>query len=96
MVVILCNHGFYCIHIEHIDLCLIVLLVQPTDVALCFLQAIAIVLGFLVFVALIILLVFAVKTRSQIRRWGRDRILWEEVKVISDGPHNSIGEWVSV
>lgn len=64
--------------------------------ALCFLQAIAIVLGFLVFVALIILLVFAVKTRSQIRRWGRDRILWEEVKVISDGPHNSIGEWVSI
>lgn len=61
-----------------------------------FLQAIAIVLGFLVFVALIILLVFAVKTRSNIRRWGRDRILWEEVKVINDGLHNSVGEWVSV
>lgn len=61
-----------------------------------FLQAIAIVLGFLVFVALIILLVFAVKTRSRIRRWGRDRILWEEVKVINDGLHNSVGEWVSV
>lgn len=60
-----------------------------------FLQAIAIVLGFLVFVALIILLVFAVKTRSKIRHWGPERVLWEEVKVISEGPHNSIGEWVS-
>ncbi|TKS78112.1 Occludin [Collichthys lucidus] len=58
-------------------------------------EAIAIVLGFLVFVGLIILLVFAVKTRSKIRHWGRDRILWEEVKVINDGLHNSIGEWVN-
>lgn len=57
-------------------------------------EAIAIVLGFLVFVALIILLVFAVKTRNQIRRWGPERILWEEVKVINDGHHTSIGEWV--
>ncbi|XP_029998374.1 occludin b [Sphaeramia orbicularis] len=57
-------------------------------------EAIAIVLGFLVFVGLIILLVFAVKTRSQIRRWGPDRILWEEVKVVNGGLHNSIGEWV--
>ncbi|KAM9821295.1 occludin b isoform X1 [Syngnathus typhle] len=55
-------------------------------------EAIAIVLGFLVFIALIILLVFAVKTRSSIRRWGRDRILWEEVKVVNDS--HSIGEWV--
>ncbi|XP_060927957.1 MARVEL domain-containing protein 2-like [Limanda limanda] len=58
-------------------------------------EAIAIVLGFLVFVGLIILLVFAVKTRSQIRHWGPERILWEEVKVITDGPHNSVGEWVN-
>ncbi|KAM7018182.1 occludin b [Tautogolabrus adspersus] len=58
-------------------------------------EAIAIVLGFLVFVALIILLVFAVKTRNQIRRYGRERVLWEEVKVVSEGPHNSVGEWVS-
>ncbi|XP_037115397.1 occludin b isoform X2 [Syngnathus acus] len=55
-------------------------------------EAIAIVFGFLVFIALIILLVFAVKTRSSIRRWGRDRILWEEVKVVNDS--HSIGEWV--
>ncbi|CAJ1068619.1 occludin b [Xyrichtys novacula] len=57
-------------------------------------EAIAIVLGFLVFVALIILLVFAVKTRNQIRRWGPERVLWEEVKVVNDGLHNSVGEWV--
>nr|XP_043881860.1 MARVEL domain-containing protein 2b [Solea senegalensis] len=58
-------------------------------------EAIAIVLGFLVFVGLIILLVFAVKTRAQIRRWGEERILWEEVKVVPDGLHTSIGEWVN-
>ncbi|XP_023253321.1 occludin isoform X1 [Seriola lalandi dorsalis] len=58
-------------------------------------EAIAIVLGFLVFVGLIILLVFAVRTRSKIRRWGQERVLWEEVKVISDGLHTSVGEWVT-
>ncbi|KAM4746686.1 occludin b [Anableps anableps] len=57
-------------------------------------EAIAIVLGFLVVVGLIILLVFAVKTRQLIQRWGQDRIFWEEVKVVNSGPHNSIGEWV--
>ncbi|MED6242603.1 hypothetical protein ATANTOWER_007169, partial [Ataeniobius toweri] len=57
-------------------------------------EAIAVVMGFLVFVALIILLVFAVKTRSLIQRWGPDRILWEEVKATS-GLHNSVGEWVN-
>lgn len=57
-------------------------------------EAIAIVLGFLVFVGLIILLVFAVKARSMIRHWGPDRILWEEVKMVNNGLHNSVGEWV--
>ncbi|XP_061674312.1 occludin b isoform X2 [Syngnathoides biaculeatus] len=57
-------------------------------------EVIAIILGFLVFIALTILLVFAVKTRTSIRRWGRDRILWEEVKFVSDGTHHSVGEWV--
>ncbi|KAI3372407.1 hypothetical protein L3Q82_022686 [Scortum barcoo] len=73
--------------------------VEPQEVCVGSMEcsvAIAIVLGFLVFVALIILLVFAVRTRSKIRHWGRDRILWEEVRVISDVPHNSVGEWVSV
>ncbi|XP_030647800.1 occludin b [Chanos chanos] len=58
-------------------------------------EAIAIVLGFLVVVGLIILLVFAVKTRSSIRRYGRDRVLWEEVKMLGDVGHHSIGEWVN-
>uniref|UniRef100_A0A3P8VZK4 Occludin b n=2 Tax=Cynoglossus semilaevis TaxID=244447 RepID=A0A3P8VZK4_CYNSE len=58
-------------------------------------EAIAIVLGFLVFIGLIILLVFAVKTRSKIRHWGKERILWEEVKVVTDGLNNSVGEWVN-
>ncbi|XP_068168014.1 uncharacterized protein [Antennarius striatus] len=59
-------------------------------------EAIAIVLGFLVVVALIILIVFAVKTRNKIRRWGEDRVLWEEVKVLRDGGlhSNGVGEWV--
>ncbi|KAM4578252.1 occludin b [Fundulus diaphanus] len=57
-------------------------------------EAIAIVFGFLVFVALIILLVFAVKTRSLIQHWGKERILWEEVKTVNYGHHNSVGEWV--
>ena len=70
--------------------------VNPVTYNACFLQAIAIVLGFIVFIGLIILIVFAVKTRSKIRHWGPERILWEEVKVITDGPHNSVGEWVSV
>ncbi|XP_029960495.1 occludin b [Salarias fasciatus] len=58
-------------------------------------EAIAIVLGFLVFVGLIILLVFAVRTRAQIRRYGQERILWEEVKVVNTGLTNSVGEWVT-
>lgn len=58
-------------------------------------EVIAIVLGFLVVAGLIIVLVFAVKTRALIRRWGQDRILWEEVKFVNPGPHNSVGEWVT-
>lgn len=58
-------------------------------------EVIAIVLGFLVFVALIIMLVFAVRTRTKIRRWGQDRVLWEDVKVVNNGLHNSVGEWVT-
>ncbi|XP_051552605.1 occludin b isoform X2 [Myxocyprinus asiaticus] len=58
-------------------------------------EAIAIVLGFVVVIGLIILLVFAVKTRGQIRRYGRDRVLWHDVKTITDGlTSHGIGEWV--
>lgn len=59
-------------------------------------EAIAIVLGFLVVVGLIILIVFAARTRAQIRRWGEHRVLWEEPKVLDTNTHhNSIGEWVN-
>ncbi|XP_010894336.1 occludin b [Esox lucius] len=59
-------------------------------------EALAMVMGFLVFVGLIILLVFSVKTRQKILRWGPDRILWEDVKLISDGLRtHTIGEWVN-
>ncbi|TRY65917.1 hypothetical protein DNTS_026614 [Danionella cerebrum] len=59
-------------------------------------EAIAVVLGFLLAVALIILLVFAVKTRGQIRKYGRERILWYDVKTITDGlTSQGIGEWVN-
>lgn len=59
-------------------------------------EAIAVVIGFLVVVALIILLVFAVKTRGQMRSYGRDRILWYDVKTITDGlTSQGIGEWVN-
>lgn len=60
-------------------------------------KAIAVVLGFLVVVGLIILLVFAVKTRGQIRRYGRERVLWYDVKTITDGlTSQGIGEWVRI
>ncbi|XP_067264029.1 occludin b isoform X2 [Chanodichthys erythropterus] len=59
-------------------------------------EAIAVVIGFLVAVGLIILLVFAVKTRGQIRRYGRERVLWYDVKTITDGlTSHGIGEWVN-
>lgn len=57
-------------------------------------QAVAIVLGFLVVVGLIILLVFAVRTRNKIRRYGRDRVQWEEVKMLRDVGPQSVGAWV--
>ncbi|XP_042562599.1 occludin isoform X2 [Clupea harengus] len=47
-------------------------------------EAIAIVLGFIVTAALIIILVFAVKTRQKINAYGKDNILWRRVKVVED------------
>ncbi|KAJ8380665.1 hypothetical protein SKAU_G00014430 [Synaphobranchus kaupii] len=58
-------------------------------------EAIAIVFGFLVVVGLIILLVFASKTRQKIRRHGKANILWEEVKLVGDGMSHDVGEWVN-
>ncbi|KAK1806873.1 hypothetical protein P4O66_005354, partial [Electrophorus voltai] len=58
-------------------------------------EAVAIVLGFLVVVALIILLVFAAKTRQQINRYSRHRVLWEEPKTFNDGFSHGVEKWVT-
>uniref|UniRef100_A0A8B9RGW2 Occludin b n=1 Tax=Astyanax mexicanus TaxID=7994 RepID=A0A8B9RGW2_ASTMX len=58
-------------------------------------EAIAIVLGFLLAVALIILLVFSLKTRQEMRRYGRQRVLWEEPKLFNDTFSHGVEKWVS-
>lgn len=61
-----------------------------------FYQAIAIVCGFLVTAALIIMLVFALKTRQQIQKFGKSNILWRRVKVIDEtDPPQDVEAWVS-
>lgn len=59
-------------------------------------QAIAIVLGFIVIAALIIIMVFAIKTRQRINSHGKENILWRRVKQIEDpnSPQN-VEDWVS-
>ncbi|XP_056096668.1 occludin [Rhinichthys klamathensis goyatoka] len=47
-------------------------------------EAIALVLGFIVTAALIIIMVFAIKTRQRINYHGKDNILWRHVKEIQD------------
>ncbi|XP_036972528.1 occludin [Acanthopagrus latus] len=59
-------------------------------------EAIAIVFGFLVVAALIIMLVFALKTRQKINNYGKSNILWKKVKVVDDmGPPNDVEAWVN-
>jgi len=59
-------------------------------------EAIAIVLGFVVTAALIIILVFAVKTRQKINNYGKDNILWRRVKVINpDVADGDVEAWVN-
>ncbi|GAA6090134.1 occludin b isoform X1 [Tachysurus ichikawai] len=57
-------------------------------------EAIAIVLGFLVGIGLIILMVFAIKTRSQMNRYGSHRVLWEEPHS-NDGLSHGVEKWVT-
>lgn len=70
------------------------LLAPVSSLSLLF-QAIAIVLGFLLVVALIILLVFSIKSRQELRRYGRQRVLWEEPKLFNDGFSHGVEKWVS-
>lgn len=59
-------------------------------------QAIAIVFGFLVMAALIIMMVFALKTRQKIRNYGKSNVLWRKVKVINEeAPPQDVEAWVS-
>ncbi|KAG5835125.1 hypothetical protein ANANG_G00268830 [Anguilla anguilla] len=58
-------------------------------------EAIAIVFGFLVAAGLIIILVFAVKTRQKIGNHGKENILWERVKIVGEPQPEGIEEWVN-
>lgn len=59
-------------------------------------EAIAIVLGFVVTAALIIMLVFALKTRQKIQKFGKSNILWKNVKAVDDlAPPQDVEEWVN-
>lgn len=52
--------------------------------------------GFLVTAALIIMLVFALKTRQKIRGYGKSNILWKKVKVVDElQPPGDVEAWVS-
>ncbi|XP_054612224.1 occludin [Dunckerocampus dactyliophorus] len=60
-------------------------------------EAIAVVFGFLVVVALIIMLVFALKTRKKISNFGKSNILWKRVKMVDDDgePPQDVEAWVN-
>ncbi|XP_077353118.1 occludin isoform X2 [Festucalex cinctus] len=59
-------------------------------------EAIAVVFGFLVAAALIIMLAFAVKTRKKIGEFGKSNILWKRVKVLEEAePPQDVEEWVN-
>ncbi|TKS84881.1 Occludin [Collichthys lucidus] len=59
-------------------------------------EAIAVVFGFLIAIALIIMLVFALKTRQKIHNYGKSNILWKRVKVIDEmEPPQDVEAWVN-
>ncbi|XP_028457599.1 occludin [Perca flavescens] len=59
-------------------------------------EAIAAVFGFLVGVALIIMLVFALKTRQGIQNFGKSNVLWKKVKVLNEmEPPPDVEAWVN-
>lgn len=69
---------------------------QSSVLFLSLIQAIAIVLGFIVTAALIIVMVFAIKTRQRINYHGKDNILWRHVKEIQDqNSQPDVEGWVS-
>ncbi|XP_054916581.1 occludin [Poeciliopsis prolifica] len=59
-------------------------------------EAIAVVFGFMVTAALIIMLVFALKTRQKINNYGKQNILWKKFKVVDDlAPPEDVEAWVN-
>ncbi|XP_038128497.1 occludin [Cyprinodon tularosa] len=59
-------------------------------------EAIAVVFGFLVTAALIIMLVFALKTRQRIQKYGKGNILWKRVKIVDElSPPEDVEAWVN-
>ncbi|XP_029921575.1 occludin [Myripristis murdjan] len=59
-------------------------------------EAIAVVFGFLVTAALIIILVFALKTRQKIQNYGKSNILWRRVKEVDEvAPPQDVEAWVN-
>lgn len=69
---------------------------QSSVLFLSLIQAIALVLGFIVTAALIIIMVFAIKTRQRINYHGKDNILWRRVKEIEDpNSPQDVEDWVS-
>lgn len=69
---------------------------QSSVLFLSLIQAIALVLGIIVTVALIIIMVFAIKTRQRINYHGKDNILWRHVKEIQDqNSQPDVEGWVS-
>ncbi|XP_051540276.1 occludin-like [Myxocyprinus asiaticus] len=59
-------------------------------------EAIALVLGFIVTAALIIIMVFAIKSRQRINSHGKENILWRHVKEIEDpNAPQDVEDWVN-
>lgn len=59
-------------------------------------EAIALVLDFVVIAALVIIMVFAIKTRQRINNHGKDNILWRRVKEIDDqNSPQDVEDWVN-
>ncbi|KAJ8287117.1 hypothetical protein GJAV_G00047840 [Gymnothorax javanicus] len=58
-------------------------------------EAIAIVFGFLVTIALIIMLIFAVKTRKKIGNHGKENVLWDKVRMVDEPQPAGVEDWVN-
>ncbi|KAF6714749.1 Occludin [Oryzias melastigma] len=58
-------------------------------------EAVAVVFGFLATAALIIMLVFAVKTRQKIISYGKNNIFWKRVKNVEEEAPQDVAAWVN-